>query len=179
MLIGILSALGFYAFTSAQQKARDGKRKTDLAEVKKALEHAKNDCKAGSYYPVGSPSTMGYEKNGYTWLKNYLTNNNLQYLGEGLDDPQSNAGNFYAYDVAELNNNVCPISTLALTNKGTKTWILRVKLELGSRDPDNARTFNTCSDKITTINLAWGGSYFIGSNPVPSASDGYYYVCND
>jgi len=54
-IIGILAAFIVASFTSAQQKARDSRRKADLDAVKKALELAKNDI-SGNYYPGCNPA---------------------------------------------------------------------------------------------------------------------------
>lgn len=48
-IIGILMALSGVAFQSARQSARDAIRKTDLAEIRSALEIYRNDCTA---YPA-------------------------------------------------------------------------------------------------------------------------------
>ena len=54
-IIGILATFIVASFTSAQQKARDSKRKTDLDAIKKALELYKGDQLAGTY-----PLTANY-----------------------------------------------------------------------------------------------------------------------
>ena len=53
-IIGILAALTLVSYGSAQERARDSKRKQELDAIKKALELAKQDT-AGSYY---YPSTL-------------------------------------------------------------------------------------------------------------------------
>lgn len=67
-IIGILAAFIVASFTTAQQKARDSKRKADLDAIKKALELAKSDTPGSRYYPttpltVASMVTPGYIKN--------------------------------------------------------------------------------------------------------------------
>ncbi len=54
-IIGILAAFIVASFSSAQQKARDSRRKADLDALKKALELAKNDI-SGNYYPGCNPA---------------------------------------------------------------------------------------------------------------------------
>ncbi len=54
-IIGILATFVVASFTSAQSKARDGRRKSDLDAIKKALELAKGDSSAGAFYP-GCPA---------------------------------------------------------------------------------------------------------------------------
>lgn len=48
-LIGILSAVAFASYTTAQTKARDADRKSDLDALFKALELMKSDVSAGTY----------------------------------------------------------------------------------------------------------------------------------
>ncbi|MEX2028475.1 MAG: prepilin-type N-terminal cleavage/methylation domain-containing protein [Candidatus Curtissbacteria bacterium] len=50
-IIGILSALAVASFSGAQARARDGQRKNDFDQIKKALELAKSDSTGASYYP--------------------------------------------------------------------------------------------------------------------------------
>lgn len=51
-IIGILAGFIIASFNSAQEKARDSQRKSDLDALKKALELAKTDSKGGAYYPA-------------------------------------------------------------------------------------------------------------------------------
>src|SRR5438132_4930613 len=48
-IIGILAAFVVASFTTAQQKGRDARRKTDIDAMKKALELMKGDSSAGAY----------------------------------------------------------------------------------------------------------------------------------
>lgn len=50
-IIGILASLTFVSYSSAQERARDTKRKNDLEAIKKALELAKQDSTGAYYYP--------------------------------------------------------------------------------------------------------------------------------
>ena len=50
-IIGILATFIVASFTSAQAKARDGRRKSDMDAIKKALELSKGDSNGGAYYP--------------------------------------------------------------------------------------------------------------------------------
>ncbi len=50
-IIGILSAVGLASFTGAQARGRDAARKSDLAQMKRALEMAKNDSPSAAFYP--------------------------------------------------------------------------------------------------------------------------------
>ena len=53
-IIGILATFIVASFTSAQQKGRDAKRKSDLDAIKKALELAKSDTTGSIAYPNGT-----------------------------------------------------------------------------------------------------------------------------
>jgi len=50
-IIGILAGFGFTNYATSQKRARDGKRKVDLEQIRSALEMCRTDC--GSY-PVGT-----------------------------------------------------------------------------------------------------------------------------
>jgi prepilin-type N-terminal cleavage/methylation domain-containing protein len=50
-IIGILATFVIASFTSAQQQARDARRKADLDALKKALELWKTDSTGGKFYP--------------------------------------------------------------------------------------------------------------------------------
>lgn len=56
-IIGILATFIVASFTSAQQRGRDARRKSDLDALKKALELAKQDTLGGSRYQEGITST--------------------------------------------------------------------------------------------------------------------------
>lgn len=58
-IIGILATFIVASFSSAQQRARDSRRKADLDALKKALELAKADSTGGAFYPsAASTSTL-------------------------------------------------------------------------------------------------------------------------
>ncbi len=57
VILGILTAIGVFAFQSAQQKSRDSRRKNDLSQVAKALEMYINDV--GSYPVTGTGADDG------------------------------------------------------------------------------------------------------------------------
>lgn len=99
-IIGILVAVGLGSFGSAQKKARDGKRKTDLESIARALELYYNDCGAypstnGTGGIVGCGNTDSCNTNadectpGQPFIRNGIT-----YMQELPTDPM---GNYY-YD---------------------------------------------------------------------------------
>ncbi|HUV43039.1 MAG TPA: prepilin-type N-terminal cleavage/methylation domain-containing protein [Patescibacteria group bacterium] len=53
-IIAVLSGLALVSYQGARQSARDGKRKSDLEQIRSGLEMCRNDV--GSY-PVGSDPT--------------------------------------------------------------------------------------------------------------------------
>src|SRR5438105_4116721 len=65
-IIGVLATFIVASFTSAQGKARDSRRKSDLDALKKALELSKSDSTGGAFYPsaatVATLVTPGYIK---------------------------------------------------------------------------------------------------------------------
>lgn len=168
-LIGILSGMISTVFISAQKKARDGQRKSDLNQIKKALEAAKQDCTSSSYYPV----TSGVDQfTRFTNLKTYLSNSNLKYMLTVPEDPQNNGAFRYAYWVytsgaaSDFANNVCPDTSLNRTQNGSKDFLLRVGLEI-TQDRDSARSITKCGTQIANFGL---GILDISN---------YYFVCND
>src|SRR3989338_3663907 len=69
-IIGILASLTLASFGNAQAKGRDGVRKSDLAQMKRALELAKSDCSGAAYYPyIGAGGVINYNT-----LADYLSN---------------------------------------------------------------------------------------------------------
>lgn len=90
LLIGILTSVGIFTYSSAQAKARDSRRKQDLNDIKKALELAREDT-PGSYYPPcdGTPNPN------YCDVKTISPNNpgqNLASQGYMKDVPQDPLG---------------------------------------------------------------------------------------
>ncbi len=164
-VIGILSAVGTTTYNSAQQKGRDAQRKSDLTQIKKAMELAKSDCRGGAYYPV---QAGGDEYTQFVTLQGYLSNTNLKYMNSVPQDPKNTGTARYGFfnDVgANQAGNVCPntSSPPTLTQTGGLNYMIRALLERGSADPDSASTFAKCA----------------GKPGIPASAGGYYYVCND
>jgi len=55
-IIGILAGFGFTNYATSQKRARDGKRKADLEQIRSALEMYRTDNQT---YPVGTLSSGG------------------------------------------------------------------------------------------------------------------------
>lgn len=173
-LIGIISSIGFYSYQGSQKKARDAQRKSDLQQVKKALEANKNDCLAGSYYIYYGGVLEQTRFN--VSLKNYFAGFNEKYLQTMVIDPKNAYPYSYGFSVSSTyTNNACPNpSTLLLTFRGTKYYVLRALLEI-TTDPDTDKSYTACS---TAINTDVGVAQFDSFQP-PAPGDGYYYVCPD
>lgn len=162
-IIGILASLTLASFSSAQAKARDGVRKSDIGQIKRALEIAKADCQGNAYYPVmaGADEYARFDN-----LQLYLGDADLKYMSSVPDDPQNSTSSRYGYatDAAETAN-VCPNTATppAQTQSGSVNFMLRALLERGSADSDSLKSFNQCT----------------GKPGVPAVAGGYYYACNN
>lgn len=189
-LIGILSAIVSNGIISSQRKARDSQRKSDLAQVKRALQSAKNDCKSSAYHPILTPSTVT-EVNQFSdgatpstnSLMGYLSNANLKYISSIFKDPR-NTGNYqYRYAFATSTASVCPDAAAAvgLNTSGSTDYVLRVALE-DTRDPSLKTSYAKCSPKFSNSSPA--GPITLNPASTDSPADGiddlfFYYECSD
>ncbi len=165
-LIGIIGSIGFYGYQSSQQKARDAQRKSDLQMVKRALESAKNDCLASSYYPDAGGAD---ETAAFITLSNHLIDTDLNYLPQTISDPKNTSPYVYTYHKSASATNLCIDDAGTINNySGIKYYVLQTMLEI-TNDPDSAKSYDACQ---TTIGLVSFGT-------TPSRGDGYYYVCPD
>lgn len=87
-IIGLLSAAAASSFTNAQQKARDATRKSDLSQLRTALELSKSDS-GSSLYPFGTGNTYT------TSLYSYLETNH--YMNKSPKDPKNSTASDYGY----------------------------------------------------------------------------------
>lgn len=175
IIIGILSSVVIFSFNNSAKKSRDAKRKADLHEVSKALESAKNDCLAGSYYPKTTFLSAQYNSSfAYNTTTTYLQQ--LGHIQKQQLDPINNATYFYGYKGDSVQSGKCVTNSAACSHPkklcygGAQNYMLRAKLEITS-DPDTLQSYKRCENKITSMN--W--TYEIA----PSETDGNYYVCND
>ncbi len=91
-IIAILSAIGLVSFSSALKNARDGKRQSDLQQVRSALELYRSGTGAGLYpsYP-SSPSNAN-------WIGAVNTLNAASYIPvTTVNDPINDATHYYTY----------------------------------------------------------------------------------
>lgn len=102
-IIMILSVVGLASFTFSRQKARDAQRKSDLAQIVRALETYANDF--GSY-PAddGSGQIAGCSAGGTSsclWGGDFVATYNGAsqiYMKKLPEDPQSGSGYYYMSD---------------------------------------------------------------------------------
>ena len=85
-IIALLSAIGLVSFTSANRKARNGRRQADLEQVRSALELYRSD--EGLY-----PATDGNWSDTVTEITPYLSS-------PGIADPKQGAAYYYSYDTS-------------------------------------------------------------------------------
>lgn len=161
-IIGILAALTLASYGNAQAKARDGIRKSDLAQVKRALELVKSDCKGAAYYPyIGSGGVADYNS-----LAAYLSHSfwgDQKYISSQIKDPKDTSPQQYAYTTSALSADQCPDTSGGFLQDGTSNFSLSVRLERTS-DADGLASFNKCT----------------GKPGVPASyTNGDYYVCNN
>jgi type II secretion system protein G len=94
VIIGILSTLGLGSFLSAQQKGRDSSRKSDLAQIKNALDLYYNDK---GEYPLGSGGLiMGCNgEQTCNWSDVFEDENGTVYMVKIPADPQGDKAYWY------------------------------------------------------------------------------------
>lgn len=163
-IIGILAAFIVASFTSAQQKARDSRRKADLDAVKKALALASNDCVGGGYPAVGGIN------NGDVRYADTVNNNliyylqNLNYIRRAPQDPTQTGANRYNYtNQGTTTANACPDAGGGKP-ASIPRFLIRATLENGN-DPSGPASVTVCSSSG-----AVAGS--------PPAGQVYYFVCD-
>ena len=162
-IIGILASLTLASFGGAQAKARDGVRKSDLAQIKRALELAKADCQGSAYYPYlgGGADYVA----AYTALGTYLSDPDLKYISSIPTDPKNVSPNQYAYITSITTANLCPAAdgSGTLNVAGADDYSLYVKLERTS-DSDGTNSRTKCASKPGSA--VWNAA-------------GYYVICNN
>lgn len=175
-IIGIMSSLSILGYQSSQKKARDGQRKSDLAQVKKAMEAAKSDCLAGSYYPY-TPGAPQSEANDFTALSAHLADSDLKYLVQTVKDPKDASPYQYTlHKPTSTTANVCTNNAgTSNSNVGTKSYVLRVALEI-DKDPETNKSRTTCESIIGSGAEQIPTSAF---SSTPATDDGYFYACPD
>jgi len=109
-ILGILTTLGAVSFGSAQQKARDGKRKNDLNTIAKALEAYYNDH---SSYPLSNAGDFACTPPATCAWESSLTDaNGTLYLATIPTDSRSDRRYYYHSDGASYTLSTCLENTL-------------------------------------------------------------------
>jgi len=149
-IIGILAGMLLASYGGAQAKARDSRRKSDLAQVKRALELVKSDCTSGAFYPY---------KTSYAALKTYLEPPN-NYMNPAPLDPQNVAPQVYAYWSANTtgSSTPCPGPTL-----GSANYSLSVSLER-TTDTQGQESWSACTGKPNVPAIYPAGMYYVCNN---------------
>lgn len=108
-IIAVLTTIGIVSFTSTNQRARNGKRRGDMEQVRAALELYKSDDSAGAgKYPAGSS---------FTTTTNTLKT--AKYLSDPLPvDPKNVAPYTYYYTAPAAQTTFCVCATLEGTLQG-------------------------------------------------------------
>jgi general secretion pathway protein G len=101
-IIIVLSAIGLVSYRTANIKARDGKRKGDLEQVRSALELYRSD---EGTYPAHSPASNANYLLMITDLKSSPGGNS--YLSADIDDPVNSDPNVYTYTSDGSTYQVC------------------------------------------------------------------------
>lgn len=177
-IVGVLAGIIAYSVIGQQRKARDTERKSDLTQIKKAMESAKNDCHATSYYPIiaGADPTATFNS-----TADYFANPAIKLLDESVRDPQNTSTYVYtlhnstATTTTSPNPAPCPDTSGDRTTEGIRNYVMRAKLEIAN-DPESTKSYNSCSSNIGAgISQIPTNSF----NPPAAANDGYYYACPD
>lgn len=173
-IIGILASLTLASYSAAQQKARDGIRKNDLAQVKRALELAKADCTSSAYYPYKTGADI---KAAYTALSTFMGQGSTanSYMSPVPTDPKNDSTYFYGYTPgANVVTAVCPPDTSGgANNTGTADYTLTATIER-INDADGLKSYQRCGGGTAG---AKPGLPTTGGDA--SYTAGKYYACNN
>lgn len=95
IILAILAGLGLVAFGTAQEKARDSRRKQDLSAIVKALDTYYNDF--GKYPGSSGGSILGCGDGGdvCSWGQAWENNNGTLYMTQIPKDPAGDYSYFY------------------------------------------------------------------------------------
>lgn len=164
-ILGILATLTLASYSGTQEKARDGVRKSDLAQLKRAFELAKSDCQGNAYYPGdGTPaaSSAGAVDDYENFLRGYLTATALKYISNAPLDPRDSVDQQYGYSVGGSTlATACPNSSgTPNAQPGYGDFLLAVKMERTS-DADAAKSATTCAGSPNIASYTGTGWYFV------------------
>jgi general secretion pathway protein G len=127
-IIGVLMGLALVSYEGARKSARDAKRKSDLEQIRSALEMYRSD--RGKYPLRVNEDGYGWEvSNDGDWLENLVG----QYLQEKPVDPINNTSYFYRYAVCSGSGSI--------GTDGMLDYKLQARLEMGG----NTKLCSNCS----------------------------------
>lgn len=161
-IIGVLAALTLASYGNAQAKARDGIRKSDLAQVKRAFELAKSDCSGNAWYP----NLSDYNTTANTSIKDYFKYNG--YMSPVPLDPKNSGTQvytFYKTGATVSSTNVCPPASVGTNITGIDNYTIYVSLER-TTDQAGSESRDKCDGKLGVPAAASyvAGTYYICSN---------------
>jgi prepilin-type N-terminal cleavage/methylation domain-containing protein len=162
VVIAILAAITVVAFNGVQQRARDTQRKSDLAQIAKALHLYNTDN--GSF--AGTGSGCGSGGNGAGWYHNdydgvgpYLSMSqcllNGKYISASLTDPQWTNGCIAVPDTTPVQND-CSYYMKYECGGGTYLYANLESMPHSTTDTDGG-----C---MTTLDSSYGMNYYVKVN---------------
>jgi len=153
-IVAVLSVIGVASYTSINKRSRDAKRKSDLEQVRSALEMYRVDTGHYPYY-CGWVSYTGYS---YPMLKQLLEAPPTYYMTTVPLDPKiSNPAGYAVAGGAGYFAYMYSSDSCTTTGRGYAIW---AQLE----SPSAADTASLTQGSITTYNSNYGMNYKV-SNP--------------
>ncbi len=142
-IIAILVSIGAASFMRAQRQARDSQRKSDLGEVRSALEQFYGD---NNRYPEANAGKIDCDGSAgpdtaLSWGSDAFTCNSKTYLGELPGDPTS--GQDYYYESRDISDS----TTCTEANKNCHRFAISADLE---NQDDSDRDEINCNLPSTT-----------------------------
>lgn len=167
-IVGILAGIIAYSVIGQQRKARDTERKNDLNQIKRAMESAKNDCHATTYYPIILGTDPDNPVDTFTATADYFATSAINLIDTSVRDPQNPTRQYSLHAPSTLAVDVCPDTAGGNTTTGERYYVARAQLEIAN-DPDSNKSRIACADSISKVVFA----------TAPAANDGFYYTCAD
>ncbi|MCX7928285.1 MAG: prepilin-type N-terminal cleavage/methylation domain-containing protein [Patescibacteria group bacterium] len=100
-IIGVISAMSFFALQSSRESARNARRRADLETIRSALEMYKADC---NQYPAASGNAVPNPLQANPSAANCV-GNSVVYLSSVPTDP--NSGNYYYRRISATSYELC------------------------------------------------------------------------
>lgn len=150
-IIGILTAIAMVSYSSINKRSRDAKRKSDLEQIRAALELYRADN--GAY-----PFMTGVNPNRYIANMSYLSS--VGYLNEIPNDPK-NASDSWKYDYQVQQTADCTNAATAPPDKLCKNYWICANVE-GTSDANNicptpgGTNGTNCKNVVPTLTCNFG-----------------------